>query len=156
MAETVEPLLEQTVDIAAAPERVWAVVQDLPRMAEWSPQVLRSFLRTPGPVRLGSRLLNVNRRGLLVWPTRSKVVRFTPHEEIAFRIKDNLSIWSFTLTPTADGGTHLVHQRATPDGLSDISIRLTKLAFGGQAGFGPELVRGMRQTLDRIKAECER
>ena len=135
MPETVTPVIEQSIDIAASPERVWAVVQDLTRMAEWSPQVWRSVVRTPGPMRLGSRLFNINRRGLLVWPTQSQVVRFTPGEEIAFRIKENHSIWSFTLTPTPEGGTHVVQQRTTPDGLSDISIRLTKLAFGGQERF---------------------
>ncbi len=53
-----------------------------------------------GPVRLGTRSYNLNRRGLLFWPTRSKVVRFEPHREFAFRVKDNRTIWSFTLEPT--------------------------------------------------------
>ena len=155
MPETVAPLLSESIEIAAPPERVWALVQDLPRMSRWSPQVVRSVLRTPGPVRLGSQLVNVNRRGWQVWPTRSKVVRFTPYEEIAFRVKENGSIWSYTLHPTADGGTRLVHERVVPDGLSAISLRLTKLAFGGQEAFGEELVDGMRETLRRIKAECK-
>ena len=87
--------------MAADPARVWSLVSDLPRMAEWSPQVVRSFVRTGRPIQLGTRLLNVNRRGLLVWPTQSKVVRFEPHQEIAFRVKDNFTVWSFTLEPTA-------------------------------------------------------
>ncbi|MGN0063477.1 MAG: SRPBCC family protein [Nocardioides sp.] len=155
MPETVAPLLSETIEIAAPPERVWALVQDLPRMSRWSPQVWRSFLRTPGPVRLGSQLVNINRRGWQAWPTQSKVVRFTPYEEIAFRIKENKSIWSYTLTPTDDGGTRVVHERVVPDGISQISLRLTKVAFGGQDAFGAELVDGMRETLRRIKEECE-
>lgn len=155
MTETVAPLLEQSIDIAAPPQRVWALVSDLPRMARWSPQVVKSFLRGGAPVRLGSQLFNINRRGWQVWPTQAKVVRYSPHEEIAFRIKENKSIWSYTLTPTEDGGTHLVHQRVVPDGISAISLRLTKAAFGGQEAFTAELVDGMRQTLERIKADVE-
>ena len=36
-------VLEDSVEIAAAPERVGAPVTDLPRMASWSPQVARTL-----------------------------------------------------------------------------------------------------------------
>ena len=49
--------------------------------------------------------IDINHRGPLVWPTQSKVVRFEPHHEIAFRIKDNFTIWSFSLTDNGVGGT---------------------------------------------------
>jgi uncharacterized protein YndB with AHSA1/START domain len=148
--------LEETIEVGAPPARVWALVSDLPRLAEWSPQVVRSFKRTPGPVQLSTRFLNLNRRGLLVWPTRSKVVRFEPHTEIAFRVKENYTIWSFTLEPTDDGGTRITQRRETPDGISDISHRLTRAVLGGLDEFAEELRQGMRSTLARIKAEAER
>ena len=144
--------LEETIEIAATPAQVWALVTDLPRMASWSPQVVKTFVRKP--VQLGTRFRNVNRRGLLVWPTSAKVVRFEPHREFAFRVKDNYTVWSFTLEPTATG-TRVVQRREVPDGISDISVRLTRLAFGGQESFGGELAAGMRQTLQRIKADAE-
>ena len=156
MTDEINPLLEESIEIDAPPAKVWGLVSDLPRMAEWSPQVWRSFVRTDGPLREGSRLLNINRRGLLVWPTRSKVVTFTPEREIAFRIKDNKAIWSFELTPTPAGGTRVVQKRTTPDGLSDISMRLTQVVFGGQQKFGDELTLGMHETLAKIKAESEK
>ncbi len=90
--------LHDSVDIAAPPERVWSLVTDLARMAPWSPQVVKSFV-SRGPVQLGTRAFNVNRKGLLVWPTRSKVVVFEPHREFAFRVKDNATIWAFVLEP---------------------------------------------------------
>ena len=155
-AETIDRLLEETIDVAAPPAQVWALVSDLPRLAEWSPQVVRSFQRGSGPVQLSTRFFNVNRRGLLVWPTQSKVVRFEPHREIAFRIKDNFTIWSFTLEPIEGGGTRLTQRREAPDGISDISTKLTRMAFGGQAKFGAELRAGMRSTLGRIKVVAER
>jgi hypothetical protein len=90
-----------------------------------------------------------------VWPTRAKVVRFEPHREFAFRVKDNFTIWSFTLEPTATG-TRVTQRRETPDGISDISVRLTRVALGGQEQFRSELLDGMRQTLERLKADAER
>ena len=52
---------------------------------------------------VGTRALNINRKGLLFWPTRSKVVVYEPHRELAFRIKDNATIWAYVLEPTATG-----------------------------------------------------
>jgi hypothetical protein len=149
--------LHDSVDIAASPERVWSLVTDLPRMATWSPQVVRTIVRG-GPVQQGTRAFNVNRKGLLVWPTRSKVVVFEPHREFAFRIKDNGTIWAFVLEPvTVDGapGTRLVQERRAPDGIKPISSRLQDAVLGGVDDFTAELCTGMRQTLERIKADAE-
>ena len=145
-------VLHETVDIAAPPERVWSLVTDLPRMASWSPQGVRTFVR--GPVGLGTRALNVNRTGWKVWPTRSKVVRFEPHRDFAFQILDNGVIWSYALEATA-GGTRVTHRRETPDGITRISLRLQDAVLGGVDSFTGELRDGMRATLTRIKAEAE-
>lgn len=145
--------LEESIEIDAPPAQVWALVTDLPRMASWSPQVVKTFVK--GPVQEGTRFRNVNRRGLLVWPTSAKVVRFVPHTEFAFRVKDNFTIWSFTLEPTGTG-TRVIQRREVPNGISDISVKLTKIAFGGQEKFAAELAEGMRETLAKLKADAER
>jgi uncharacterized protein YndB with AHSA1/START domain len=152
--ETTEALLEETVEIEADPARVWSLVSDVARMSSWSPQVVRTFVRGR-PVQLGTTFININRRGALFWPTQAKVVRCDPHREFAFRIKENWTIWSFTLEPVA-GGTRVTQRREAPDGISGLSQRLTKIALGGQATFATELRAGMRQTLERVKAEAER
>ncbi|WP_245993939.1 SRPBCC family protein [Nocardioides immobilis] len=35
--------LEATLEIAATPEEIWPLVSDLPRMASWSPQVVKTI-----------------------------------------------------------------------------------------------------------------
>jgi uncharacterized protein YndB with AHSA1/START domain len=155
MPTQTDPLLEETIELDASPARVWSLVSDVRRMAEWSPQVQKTFVRGGGPVQLGSRTVNLNRRGLLVWPTQAKVVRFDPHREIALRIKENFTIWSFTLEPTEAGGTRITQRRETPQGISSLSRRLTDAVLGGQRQFSSELRDGMRQTLQRIKVEAE-
>ena len=149
----VEALIEESIEVDATPATVWKLVTDLPRMAAWSPQVVRTVVRG-GPVGLGTRTVNVNRRGPLVWPTRSKVVRFEPHRDFAFRIKDNNTIWSFTLEPTASG-TRVVQRREAPDGTTKISDTLIRRVMGGQESFQGELRTGMRQTLRRLKVDAE-
>lgn len=157
MPATDDLTLEQTIEIAAPPATVWALVSDVKRMSEWSPQVVRSVVRGR-PVQEGTRFFNLNRRGLLVWPTSARVVDFDPHVRFAFRVSENWTVWSFTLEPTeVDGaaGTRVVHRREAPKGVSPVSVGLTTVAFGGVTGFTEELRQGMAQTLDRVKAEAE-
>lgn len=146
--------LEATLTVAASPARVWALVTDVARMGEFSPQVVRTVV-LGGPVRLGTRFLNVNHQGWKHWPTSAKVVRFSPHRDFAFRITENRTVWSFQLEPTADGGTLVTHRRETPDGISPVSNLLVGRFLGGQASFVPELREGMRQTLERIQADLQ-
>ena len=151
--QNVEPL-EAAIDIDAPPADVWRLVSDLRNMPRWSPQCRKTFIR--GDVAVGTTALNVNRRGVLVWPTQSKVVRLSPEQEIAFRVKENYTVWSYRLEDLGGGRTRLVSRREAPQGISDVSVRLTRLAFGGVPQFTAELQQGMQQTLARIKADAER
>jgi uncharacterized protein YndB with AHSA1/START domain len=145
--------LEASIESDASPATVWALVGDLRQMPRWSPQTAKSFLR--GENGLGARLLNINRKGLLVWPTRSKIVRYEEGREIAWRVKENFTVWSLRLEPTADGGTRLVQTRQAPEGISDVSVKATNLAFGGVPKFNQTLQADMGTTLRRIKAAAE-
>ena len=147
--------LEATIEIDAPPAQVWALISDPRRMAAFSPQVVMSVLRGGGPVAKGTKFLNLNRRGPLLWPTQSMVVRFEPHAEFAFRIGENWTIWSFTLEPSATGGTRVTQRRETPKGISNLFLRLTKVALGGVPKFTGELADGMHETLAKIKAAAE-
>jgi uncharacterized protein YndB with AHSA1/START domain len=143
------PVLEESIEVAASPETVWALISDLTRMPRWSPQVRRTWVKG-GTTQQGATFRNLNRKGLLFWPTSAKVVEFVPNQKLAFRVKDNRTIWSFTLSP-AGTGTRITQRREAPQGISDISLRLTKVVLGGVEGFTDELRVGMRQTLTRIR-----
>lgn len=155
MTDVVAPLLEESIAIDATPERVWSLVSDLGRMAKWSPQVVRTIVRGR-PIQLGTKMININRRGALVWPTQTKVVRFEPQQEIAFRVKDNYTTWSLTLAGDGAGGTVLTQRREAPDGISSISRMFIDKLLGGVTDFQAELGVGMRETLENIKADAER
>ena len=150
------PSLEEAVCIAAPTARVWAMVSDVRRMPDWSPQVDSTRLRAGfDSVGLGTQFTNRNTAGDLGWTTHGEVVRFEPQQEIAFRIEENWVIWSFTVKAERAGAL-LTQRREAPDGVSDLSLELTEGFMGGVEAFTASMSAGMRLTLERIKAEAER
>lgn len=145
--------IEATIDIDAPPADVWAVVSDLRRMGEWSPQCKKMIIRG-GEVAQGTRTININRQGWKVWPTRSYVKVFQPERELALKIAENGTVWTYELEPTATG-TRLTEHRTAPNGVSSLSNTLTKHVLGGTENFETDLEKGMQQTLSRIKTAVE-
>ena len=148
------PLLQAQIDIDAPVTKVWGLVSDLSLMSQWSPQC-RLMKARGGPVRQGSKTINLNRRGFLFWPTTSQVTEFIPEKKLAFRVNDNGTVWSYELEPTASG-TRLVESRHAENGVKPVSNMLVNALMGGVPSFEQELVEGMNQSLERIKAAAER
>lgn len=147
-------LIEDSVDIDAPTSAVWAVVSDLKRMGEWSPQCRRMFIRG-GEVKRGARTLNLNRQGWKVWPTRSRVTVFEPERELALKVVENGTVWTYRLEELDGGRTRLTESRTTPTGVSAVSNLLTERVLGGTDEFEQNLHRGIAETLQRIKTEVE-
>ena len=146
------PLLQAQIDINAPVAKVWALVSDLRRMPQWSPQcrLMKSF----GPVRQGTRTINFNRRKFLVWPTTSTITEVIPEKKLAFRVNANNTVWSYELEPT-DSGTRVVESRHAENGVTAFSNMSVNALMGGVPSFERELVDGMNATLARIKAAAE-
>jgi uncharacterized protein YndB with AHSA1/START domain len=148
-----EPLLQSQIDINAPVSRVWELVSDLKLMPQWSPQC-RLMKALGGPLRQGSRTVNLNRRNFLFWPTTSRVTEFIPEKKLAFRVDQNGSVWSYELEPTA-GGTRLTESRHAENGVSAFSNMTVNALMGGVPSFERELADGINQSLSRIKAAAE-
>lgn len=147
------PILKAEIEIGAPVNKVWNLVSDLSRMPQWSPQC--RIMKVLGPVQPGTRTVNLNRRGLLFWPTTSVITEVTPERKIAFKVPLNNTVWSYELEPTATG-TRLVETRFAENGTtSPVSSMTVKVALGGNDSFEKELVEGMNQSLARIKAAAE-
>ncbi|GAA4387761.1 SRPBCC family protein [Tsukamurella soli] len=147
-------VLESTIVIDAPAEKVWPVVSDLARMGERSPQC-KKVIVFGGPLRVGSRMLNVNRQGWKVWPTNSRVTAFEPNRKVAFQVAENRTTWSYTLVPDGDRTT-VVERREAPGGKTTaVSAGLIAALLGGNDSFERGLIVGMKQTLSAIKTEVE-
>jgi uncharacterized protein YndB with AHSA1/START domain len=147
------PLLRAEIEINAPVSKVWSLVSDVSRMPEWSPQC--RIMKALGPIRPGTRTVNLNRSGRLFWPTTSVITEVVPEKKFAFRIPLNTTVWSYELEPTANG-TKVIETRHAENGVTALSAGLTKTALGGMEPFERELVEGMNQSLQRIKAAAER
>ncbi len=149
-----QALIEDSIDIDAPPAAVWAIVSDLKRMGEWSPQCTRMVV-FGGEVKHGARTLNLNKQGWKRWPTNARVVHFEPRRKLAFRVVENRTVWTYELQETVTG-TRLTESRRVPQGVTKLSNVLTNTILGGTPEFEASLAAGIRRTLERIKAEAER
>ncbi|AOS91030.1 SRPBCC family protein [Mycobacterium intracellulare] len=149
----VAPLLQAHVDINAPVAKVWELISDLRRMPEWSPQC--RWMKPFGPVRQGTRTLNLNRRNRMFWPTTCTVVEIIPDRKLAFRVDTNNTIWSYELEPAGEG-TRVIESRHAENGVTAFSNLSVKALFGGTDNFEHELLDGMNASLARIKAAAEK
>ncbi len=148
----VAPILKAEIEINAPVAKVWSLVSDVNNMPKWSPQC--RVMKALGPIKPGTRTVNLNRRGMLFWPTTSVITEVIPERKFAFRIPINTTVWSYELEPTATG-TRLIETRHAENGVTAVSKAATNAALGGMENFERELVEGMNQSLARIKAAAE-
>ncbi len=146
------PLLQAEIEINAPVAKVWNLISDLSRMPQWSPQC--RMMKSMGPLRPGTRTVNLNRRNKLFWPTTSTITEVIPERKLAFRVNANNTVWSYELEPTA-AGTRVVETRHAENGVKAVSTMTVNAVLGGVPSFEKELVEGMNTSLARIKAAAE-
>lgn len=141
--------------IAAAPQRVYDLVSDLPRMGRFSPENRggRWLGRERGPV-VGARFLGFNRRGPVVWATVSRIVAADPGREFAFDVPSSGARWRYRFE--ADGDATVVTESREPFRTRPLLARLFAGGLlGGVRSHDEEMLEGMRATLGRLKAAAE-
>jgi hypothetical protein len=67
-------------------------------------------MKALGPVRQGTRTINLNRRNRLLWLTTCTVTEVILEKKLAFKLDINRTIWNYELDPT-ETGTRLVETR---------------------------------------------
>jgi hypothetical protein len=106
--------LEQTVRIDASPERVYAMVSDLPRMPEWSPECTAVSWRggATGPA-LGARFVGSNRQSWKRWMSEGEVTGYDPGRYFAFAIRFGpipVALWEYVVEPAEGDGCALTER----------------------------------------------
>jgi hypothetical protein len=115
--------ISATAQIAASPQRVWAVLADLASYPQWNPL----FRQASGPLTRGSRvtLKTVHPASGRVLTIKVKILAAQPGTELRW-VSSLPGIMtgehSFTLTP-ADGGTRLVQAETYRGLLARMSAR---------------------------------
>lgn len=147
---------EVTVRMAASPEKVWALVSDVTRIGEFSPETFeaRWSRGSTGP-EVGAYFKgHVKRNGVgpTYW-TPCQVTRCVPGEVFEFRVGTEevaVNNWGYRIEPDGDGSLVTEYFRLEPKAY----LRLYWLVLGRLRGRTNE--RGMRTTLERMKEVVER
>jgi uncharacterized protein YndB with AHSA1/START domain len=142
-------------DIAASPERVYALVTDLPRMGEWSPENRGGrWLDSDEAARPGARFRGQNRNGRRSWKSLVTVVDADPGRRFSFRVSVGpvkIADWSYTLDSAASGcrvTESWVDLR--PGWFRPVATVITGVSDRRTFSRG-----SMEQTLQRLAAEAE-
>lgn len=100
---------EASLHVDAPPEKLYEVVSDVTRMGEWSPECRKcEWLDGARGPAVGARFKGTNRRGVVRWSTKPRVVTAEEGREFAFvtshRGRENTR-WSYRFEPDGDGTT---------------------------------------------------
>lgn len=103
---------EASIDIAASPEAVFALVADVTRMGEWSPENVGARWLDGGTGRQGDWFEGDNKSGDREWTRACEVARSEPGRDFTFvvdGVQKNCTWWSYEMAPT-DVGTRLTER----------------------------------------------
>ncbi|MCY0956598.1 MULTISPECIES: SRPBCC family protein [unclassified Streptomyces] len=170
------PLFELRADIVvnATPEEVYAVVSDLPRSAEWSPECMGGEWISGEPSAVGSIFRGENLRSEQVvawaplvrgtWYTEARVTAAEPGRTFRWMMlthaqEDQESVWGFDVE--ADGsGSVLTHHFRMGKATAGIHKIVADLDEAGRRKFVDDwtakLVQDLDATLSRIKDVIEK
>lgn len=103
-----EPTISRSIDVAAAPDLVWSLVSDLPRMGEFSPENLGGeWVDGATAAAVGARFRGTNRNGSRQWWTKVLIVACEPGRSLTFDVRTpfgvRVSRWAYEITPTHTG-----------------------------------------------------
>ena len=142
--------------IAAPPETVWALLADLSRMPEWSPENERvEWLGGATQAASGARFRGTNRNGTKSWKSVGEVTDCEPARRLAFGIKTGpfrIAEWTYTVEPNPEGCL-------VTEGWTDRRNALIQTLSKHVTGVHDRPThnrRGMEETLRRLAVTAER
>jgi uncharacterized protein YndB with AHSA1/START domain len=144
-----------TREIGAPAEQVCALVSDITRMGEWSPEnVGAEWLDGATSARPGAKFRGTNQIGKRKWKTVATVVDADPGSRFSFRVSTmglKVAEWSYVFEPTASGC------RVTESWIDQRAGWFKPVAHLA-TGVGDRATHnraGMEQTLERLAAVAE-
>jgi hypothetical protein len=141
------------VDLDA--DRLYALVSDITRMGEWSPQCRSCWWDEGDGPTVGASFTGRNDDGKRTWETRSRVVAAEPGREFAWVVNAGWVRWGFTFTPE-EGGTRLTESWAfQPAGIEGFRKRYGDRADEQIAIRTQAAKEGIPVTLAAIKRTAE-
>lgn len=144
---------EASVEIAASPAEVYALVSDLTRMGHWSPEATGGEWRDGGLGAVGDWFDGHNKSGDREWSRASQVAVAEPGREFTFvtgGIEKNCTWWSYVMAPSETGTT--LTERWWVVNLTPAMAEATEEQRQARFAATPAM---LRQTIEAVKATAE-
>ena len=147
---------EATLHIGASPEVLYAMVTDVTRMGEWSPETVGAeWVDGATAPLVGARFRGHNKRRA-GWKTTCAVTLAEPSRTFAFEVGKSETVWRYIFAPSGTG-TDVTESFEILKEPNVVMRRLNKLGTGVSWEDRPaQMVESMRETLERLKAVAER
>lgn len=156
MASTTTAAVSRSIEINAPASRVYALVSDLPRMGEWSPECYRCDWRNGATeAAVGARFTGRNRRGLARWSTTGEVVAADRDRQIAFDVTFvgiPIARWRYEIEPI---GADRVRLTETWEDRRRPPMHILGALGSGVRDRATHNAAGMEATLQRLKEAAE-
>jgi len=150
-------IVEVSTKTTAAPQRLYDLVADLPRMGKWSPECAGGeWLDGVTEARPGARFKGRNENGRKRWQTVSTVIVAEPGQELAWETRAfgrPVAVWRYRFAPDGDGGTVVTESTEDRRGLL---FRVFGSTASGVSDRHTHNAETMRVTLERLKEAAER
>ena len=143
-----------SVEINAPVEKVWAMITDLPRMGEWSPENKGGeWMKGATSAAVGASFKGKNGNGKKNWSTSVKVNALEAPRKFSFGLMvfgKNWCDWVYELEPTATG-CRVTHSWV--DHRGKVSAKLGKVV-SGVADRATHNRKNMEVTLQNLAKAC--
>lgn len=146
-----------TVKIDASPERIYALVADVTRMGEWSPECYAcEWVGDATAAAVGAEFLGRNRMAFFKWTTTCVVESAVPGQEFSFVAgdeKEGKTRWAYRFEPNGSGTkvTESWETLVPPPLRIAVAERVMLLGRTRESN----LRKAMLRTLGRIKVAAE-
>jgi uncharacterized protein YndB with AHSA1/START domain len=148
--------IEESIDIAAPPERLYDMVSDLSRMGEWSPENQGGkWIGGATGATEGARFKARNSTGKRSWSSVARIVTANPPKEVAWESSAlglKIALWRYRFEPNAAGGTRVTE--STEDRRGAL-MHVIGRAATGVADRATENKKNMQATLEQLKKAAE-
>ena len=144
--------LSASTEVRASADQIYAVISDVTRIPEWSPETVRAEWVAP------DRFNAWNRRRLGRWRTVAKVVEAEPAHKFSFVVQvmgGDWTQWTYLIEPGSTAGA----TRLTEECRMCVPLPFAVLAFERLFLFvwdrRPDLQNNIQVSVDRIRSIVE-
>ena len=155
MTQSDAPAASADVTIDSAPDKVYALITDLPTLASLGDEIAEMEWQKGNAMRPGAVFKGHNRNGTKKWTTTCTVTEAEPGRVFAFDVRHTvlpIAHWRYDIEP-ADGGGCRVTERTwdrRPAWFAKVARRATGVKDRAAANSAH-----IKATLERLKAKAE-